>query len=50
MRDGLRHRRVYLEMRAQWNSWFNVISLFVDDAVLFCFACAETLSALELLR
>ena len=25
-------------------------SLFFDDAVLLCFACVETLSALELLR
>ena len=29
------------------STWF---SLFFDDAVLLCFACVETLSALELLR
>ena len=29
------------------STWF---SLFVDDAVLLCFACLEILSALELLR
>ena len=29
------------------STWF---CLFFDDAVLFCFACDETLCALELLR
>ena len=54
MRDGCGRRRFSVKSTADCarsrTDGSRRIFLFFDDAVLLCFACVETLSAMELLR